>query len=95
MLNISAFSDSKRGMAVFLLSVSLFHATAEIHDLPALKFFLSKSNKVVFDILFEAIFFFKNSFSVRRNTNPRFPGKHDREKPSTEFSHLLTKERSK
>lgn len=49
-------------MAVFLLSVSLFHAIAEIHDLPALKFFLSKSNKVVFNILFEAIFFLKILF---------------------------------
>lgn len=43
-------------MAILLLSVLLFHATAEIHDLPALKFFLSKSNKVVFDLPFETIF---------------------------------------
>lgn len=79
MLTISAFSDSKRDVTTFLLSVLLCQATVQISSLPALQIFFSKSNKIVIELPFETIFKF-SFFLVRLKANPNFSGKHKRKK---------------
>lgn len=65
-------------MTFFLPSLWLSQVTAKTYSLRALEFFLSQSNKMVFELPFETIL--KIHLLVRVRAIPRFPGKHKRER---------------